>query len=131
SGPPRRLQKPCGPRCERYTANECGPGTFAGLQESDRGIRAKDEGHRRGHRRAAERVAELQDHVGRRGGRTTALILPQQGMPLEEIRLTPKNVTKGLDTLRDMKGLKTIGIDWGQKWPAAEFWQRYDRGEFK
>jgi len=49
-------------------------------------------------------------------------------MPLEDIRLTPKNITKGLDILRDMKGLKTIGIDWKQSWPAAEFWERYDRG---
>jgi hypothetical protein len=52
-------------------------------------------------------------------------------MPLEDIRLTPKNITKGLDSLRGMKSLKTIGIDWNQVWPAAEFWKRYDRGEFK
>ncbi|HTU90113.1 MAG TPA: SUMF1/EgtB/PvdO family nonheme iron enzyme, partial [Gemmataceae bacterium] len=54
-----------------------------------------------------------------------------QGMPLQKIRLTPKNITKGLDILRDMKSLKTIGIAWKQAWPAAEFWQRYDKGEFK
>jgi Leucine-rich repeat (LRR) protein len=58
-------------------------------------------------------------------------LTPLQGMPLEEIRLTPKNITKGLDTLRGMKSLKTIGIAWKQSWPAAEFWQRYDKGEFK
>jgi uncharacterized membrane protein len=56
---------------------------------------------------------------------------PLQGMPLEDIRLTPKNITRGMDILRDMKSLKTIGINWDQAWPAAEFWQRYDRGEFK
>ena len=32
-------------------------------------------------------------------------------MPLEDIRLTPKNITQGLDILRDMKSLKTIGIE--------------------
>jgi hypothetical protein len=58
-------------------------------------------------------------------------LTPLQGMPLEEIRLTPKNITLGLDILRDMKSLKTIGIEWKQAWPAAEFWQRYDKGEFK
>jgi uncharacterized membrane protein len=58
-------------------------------------------------------------------------LTPLQGMPLEEIRLTPKNITKGLDILRDMKNLKTIGIDWNQAWPAAEFWERYDKEEFK
>src|SRR5262249_20048327 len=43
-------------------------------------------------------------------------LTPLQGMPLEEIRLTPKNISKGLDILRDMKGLKTIGISWEQAW---------------
>ena len=52
-------------------------------------------------------------------------------MPLEDIRLTPKNITKGLEILRDMKSLKTIGTRWRIAWPAAEFWQRYDKGEFK
>jgi uncharacterized membrane protein len=58
-------------------------------------------------------------------------LTPLQGMPLEKIYLTPKNITRGLDILRDMKSLKTIGIAWRQTWPAAEFWERYDRGEFK
>ena len=53
-------------------------------------------------------------------------------MPLEEIRLTPKNLnTRGLETLRNMKSLRTIGTDWNQSWPAEEFWARYDKGEFK
>jgi len=52
-------------------------------------------------------------------------------MPLEHVRLTPKNITQGLDILRDMKSLKTIGIDHTQFWPAAEFWPRYAKGEFK
>ena len=52
-------------------------------------------------------------------------------MPLEHIRLTPKNITRGMDVLRDMKSLKTIGFDHKPAWPAAEFWQRYDKGEFK
>jgi eukaryotic-like serine/threonine-protein kinase len=56
---------------------------------------------------------------------------PLQDMPLEEIRLTPKNISRGLDLLRDRKSLKTIGIAWDQDWPAAEFWERYDKGEFK
>ena len=58
-------------------------------------------------------------------------LTPLQGMPLDEIRLTPKNITRGLDMLRDMKSLKTIGIDYDRFWPTAEFWERYDKGEFK
>jgi eukaryotic-like serine/threonine-protein kinase len=57
-------------------------------------------------------------------------LTPLQGMTLEDIRLTPKNITKGLDMLRDMQSLKTIGIG-NQAWPAAEFWERYGKGEFK
>lgn len=58
-------------------------------------------------------------------------LTPLQGMRLEEIRLTPKKITRGLDILRDMKSLKTIGTDFNQSWAAAEFWKRYDKGEFK
>jgi formylglycine-generating enzyme required for sulfatase activity len=56
---------------------------------------------------------------------------PLQGMALEEIRLTPRNITQGLQMLRDLGSLKTIGIDYSQPWPAAEFWERYGKGEFK
>jgi serine/threonine protein kinase len=56
---------------------------------------------------------------------------PLKGMPLKDICLTPKNITKGLDILRDMKSLETIGIEFEQSWPAAEFWERYDKGELK
>jgi eukaryotic-like serine/threonine-protein kinase len=55
---------------------------------------------------------------------------PLQGMDLEEFYLTPKNITQGLESLRDMKSLNKIGIDYNQAWPAAEFWERYDKGEF-
>jgi hypothetical protein len=48
-------------------------------------------------------------------------LTPLQGMPLEDIRLTPNSITRGLDILRDMKSLKTIGVEWNQSWPAAEF----------
>ncbi len=57
-------------------------------------------------------------------------LTPLRGMTLEEIRLTPRNITQGLDILREMKSLKTIGVEYGHSWPAAEFWERYDKGEF-
>ena len=52
-------------------------------------------------------------------------------MPLEEIRPTPKKITQGLEMLRGLKRLKTLGIDHNQAWSAAEFWERYDKAEFK
>jgi hypothetical protein len=54
-----------------------------------------------------------------------------QGMPLEEIRLTPKNINRGLEVLRALKSVRSIGIGYHQVWPAAEFWERYDKGEFR
>lgn len=58
---------------------------------------------------------------------------PLKGMPLSLIRLTPRDITQGLDLIRDMEGLRTIALDEGTnlRLPAAEFWARYDRGEFK
>jgi hypothetical protein len=41
-----------------------------------------------------------------------------------------KNLTRGVDLLRGMESLTTIGIDHGKLLPAAEFWERYDKGEF-
>ncbi len=62
-------------------------------------------------------------------GRLTDLS-PLIGMQLDDISLTPKNITQGLDILRAMKSLKIIAIG-GAFLPAAEFWERYDKGEFK
>ncbi len=55
---------------------------------------------------------------------------PLTGMNLTLVSLTPKNITKGLDVIRQMKSLKTIGIDSKNQWPPAEFWKKYDAGEF-
>jgi Leucine-rich repeat (LRR) protein len=80
-------------------------------------------------------LAHLKDHNNLKRlmlqGTRVSDLSPLADMPLEEIRLTPKNISKkGLDLLRHMKSLKTIGTDWNQGWPAAEFWARYDKGEF-
>ncbi len=59
-------------------------------------------------------------------------LAPLKDMSLELIELTPKNITKeGLDILRNMETLKTIGINPWNLWPAAEFWARYQKGELR
>ena len=63
------------------------------------------------------------------GTRVTDL-KPLQAMQLDDIRLGPKDITQGLDTLRDMKSLKTIGLHHWHALPAVEFWARYEKGEF-
>ncbi|MFI5459556.1 MAG: hypothetical protein ACHRXM_29375 [Isosphaerales bacterium] len=91
---------------------------LAGTQVSDAGL-----AHLK-HRKDLKRLG-LQ-------GTKVAGLSSLKDMPLEEIRLTPKNITRqGLNVLRNMRSLKSIGTDWNQVWPAAEFWARYEKGEFK
>ena len=68
-------------------------------------------------------------HIGRTG---VTDLRPLHGMPLEEVFVAPRNITQGLGALRDMKSVRAIGVDDdSQARPAAEFWARYDGGEFK
>jgi hypothetical protein len=62
----------------------------------------------------------------------TSDLSPLEGIGLTEIRLTPRNIAKGMDVIRRMKSLQTIGLDWDEKnqFPAGEFWKKYDAGEF-
>jgi hypothetical protein len=57
---------------------------------------------------------------------------PVGEMHLTLLNFTPKNITKGLDVIRQMKTLKTIGTSCEGKdqFPSAEFWKKYDAGEF-
>jgi len=60
-------------------------------------------------------------------------LTPLRGMELQELYFDPRKITKGMDIIRQMKSLKTVGIEWhrNQQMPAAEFWKKYDAGEFK
>jgi Leucine-rich repeat (LRR) protein len=53
-------------------------------------------------------------------------------MSLTELSVTPKNITKGIDIIRQMRSLKRIciGGEQGDNFPSAEFWKKYDAGEF-
>jgi Leucine-rich repeat (LRR) protein/tRNA A-37 threonylcarbamoyl transferase component Bud32 len=55
---------------------------------------------------------------------------PLEGLQLKGLTISPQQITRGMDVIRRMTSLSSIGID-GQKWyPPAEFWKRYDAGEF-
>jgi serine/threonine protein kinase/Tfp pilus assembly protein PilF len=60
-------------------------------------------------------------------------LAPLRGMKLREIKFTPKNITRGIEVIREMTSLEIIGISWegNAMWPAAVFWKKYDAGEFK
>ena len=61
----------------------------------------------------------------------TTDLSPLAGMSLEQVILaSPRKVTKGIEILRAMNSLKTIGTAWDKKYPPAEFWKKYDAGEF-
>jgi serine/threonine protein kinase len=54
---------------------------------------------------------------------------PLEGMNLTKIGFTPKNIRKGVDVIRRMKSLQTIGASDEGKLPPDEFWKKYDAGE--
>jgi hypothetical protein len=59
-------------------------------------------------------------------------VTPLQEMNLVELSLTPRNISKGLDGIRRMKSLKAMGNTWAEpNLTPAEFWKKYDAGEFK
>ena len=57
-------------------------------------------------------------------------VTPLEGMKLTQLHFTPKNITKGIDIVRNMKSIERFGTrGWGE-FSAAEFWKKYDAGEF-
>ena len=55
---------------------------------------------------------------------------PLAGMNLNVLVFTPKAITKGIDVIRRMKSLKTIGTLNDEPLPPDEFWKKYDAGVF-
>ncbi len=55
-----------------------------------------------------------------------------RGMKLNDLCFTPKDITAGIDAIRRMKDLTTIRIGAGEneKFSPAEFWKKYDHGDF-
>jgi serine/threonine protein kinase/Leucine-rich repeat (LRR) protein len=65
------------------------------------------------------------------GGSNVSDLSPIAGMPLVTLlTVEPQKITKGIEVLRQMSSLQTIGTDGNNQWPAAEFWKKYDAGEF-
>jgi Leucine-rich repeat (LRR) protein len=64
------------------------------------------------------------------GGTKVSDLSPLEGMNLREFYFTPTNITTGIDLIRQMKSLTTIGLSWDLRFPPDEFWKKYDAGEF-
>lgn len=57
---------------------------------------------------------------------------PLAGMKsLRQFAFSPGRVEKGLEAVRELRGIQFIGLRWENRIPAAQFWQRYDAGEFR
>jgi serine/threonine protein kinase/Leucine-rich repeat (LRR) protein len=55
---------------------------------------------------------------------------PLAGTNLNVLIFTPRTITKGIDVIRRMRSLKTIGTLNDEQLPADEFWKKYDAGVF-
>lgn len=56
---------------------------------------------------------------------------PLKTIKLKKIAITPKNISKGMDVLRQMKSIQIIGIDYySESFSSKDFWKKYDAGEF-
>lgn len=53
-----------------------------------------------------------------------------RGLQLERITLTPENISKGMEVLREMPSLQQIltSMEGGSQQSAAEFWTKYESG---
>jgi serine/threonine protein kinase len=55
---------------------------------------------------------------------------PLEGMHLLRVWLTPRNITQGMNVIRQMKSVRMIGVRAPNLFPPDEFWKKYDAGEF-
>jgi serine/threonine protein kinase len=58
-------------------------------------------------------------------------ITPLQKMNLYHLVITPNGTVKGMDVIRGMESLKTLSFSAEEPMSPAEFWTKYDAGEFK
>jgi Leucine-rich repeat (LRR) protein len=58
-------------------------------------------------------------------------LTPLEGLPLTRLIFNPAKIEKGLDMVRNMPSLQEVGLDFESKMPPAQFWTKYDAGEFQ
>lgn len=58
-------------------------------------------------------------------------IRPVTGLKLDRILLSPDEINQGMDTLRTIPSLVTIGTSHEHQFPASDFWERYDVGTWR
>ncbi len=61
------------------------------------------------------------------GGTKVKDLSPLEGLNLTRLIFSPKNITVGLQTIRNMKTLTEIGTTLDTRMPPSQFWQLYDQ----
>ncbi len=64
-------------------------------------------------------------------GTSVSDVSPLYNAPLTSLIFTPANITSGIEVLRAMKSMALIGPHYDKRLPPADFWKKYDAGEFK
>jgi len=58
-------------------------------------------------------------------------LTPLSGMAITSITFSPQAIKKGIEALRAMRSLASIGLLRGyETWKPDDFWKKYDAGEF-
>ena len=61
------------------------------------------------------------------GGTKVTDLTPLKGLKLTRLIFTPKNITAGLETIRNMKTVTELGTSLESRMPPKQFWQLYDQ----
>jgi serine/threonine protein kinase/regulation of enolase protein 1 (concanavalin A-like superfamily) len=56
-------------------------------------------------------------------------LAPLKGMALEHVTLTPQTIGRGMEVLRDMRSLQTLGVGNAPVLSVPDFWAKYVTGE--
>jgi internalin A len=66
-------------------------------------------------------------------GSTVSDLTPLADLRLERLIFTPSRITEGIDVVRRMESLRELDVEFREpeRMKPAEFWRRYDAGEFE
>ncbi len=62
------------------------------------------------------------------GGTRVRDLTPLKGLRLTRLIFSPKAISAGLESIRNMKTLTELGTTLGTRMPPGQFWQQYDQG---
>ncbi len=58
-------------------------------------------------------------------------LTPLGGVPLQRLIFNPGKITKGIGLIREKTSINEIGPSFKKRMPPQQFWELFDRGDFK